>query len=271
MTTNQRINSVNQTATLSGDKPTNIQRQAVTGAASYRRNAIATGVLFLITEVTSIGSFALYGPLFDHSGYITSSGSDTPVLLGVLFEIILAMANIGTAVALFPVVRKWNEGVALGYAALRTLEGCVIAVGVIPVLAVVTLRHLVGTAGSDPVTLATIGNVLIALHNWTILLGPGLVCGVNTVLMAYLMYKSGLVPRIIPLLGLIGGPLVFMVNIGKMFGLYDQIPPLLAILVLPIFAWEVSLAIWLIVKGFKSSATTSEPATAVTNELLSAA
>jgi hypothetical protein len=271
MATNERMNSVKQTATRKGDKPMNTHRQAVTGVALHRKSAIATGVLFLITEVTSIGAVALYGPILDHAGYIAGSGPDTQVLLGVLFEIILALANIGTAVALFPVVKKWNEGVALGYAALRTLEGCIIAVGVIPLLAVVTLRHLVGTVGSDPDTLVAIGNALIALHNWTFLVGPGLVCGVNTVLMAYLMCKSGLVPRIIPLLGLIGGPLVFLMNTGKMFGLYDQFPSWAALLVLPIFTWEVSLAIWLIVKGFKPSAMTSESAKPAANVVLNAA
>ncbi len=271
MATNERISSVKQTATLKGDNYMNAHQQAVTDVASHRNSAIATGILFLITHVTSIGSFVLYVPILDRAGYITGSGSDTQVLLGVLFEIILALANIGTAVALFPVVKKWNEGVALGYAALRTLEGAIIAVGVIPLLAVVTLRHLAGAAGTDPNTLTIIGTTLIALHNWTLLVGPGLVCGVNTVLMAYLMYKSGLVPRIIPLLGLIGGPLVFIVNTGKMFGLYDQIPPYLAVLVLPIFAWEVSLALWLIIKGFKRSALASEPAKPAANVLLNAA
>jgi len=264
------MNSTKHIAAIKGDKSMNTHRQAVTDMASYRKSAIATGVFFLITHVTSIGAVVLYGPILDHLGYITSAGSDTQVILGVLFEIILAMANIGTAVALFPVVKKWNEGIALGYAALRTLEGCIIAVGVIPLLAVVTLRHLVGTVGTDPAILTTIGNALIAFHNWTFLVGPGLVCGVNTVLMAYLMYKSRLVPRFIPILGLIGGPLVFAMNTGKMFGLYDQFPSWMGVAVIPIFAWEVSLALWLIVKSFKQSALTSEPATAATNELVSA-
>jgi hypothetical protein len=249
----------------------NTHRQAVTGVAFHRKSAIATGVLFLVTHITSIGAFVLYGPLLDHAGYITGSGSDTQVILGTLFEIILAMANIGTAVALFPVVKKWNEGIALGYAALRTLEGCIIAVGVLPLLAVVTLRHLVGTDGSDPATFTTIGNALIAFHNWTLLLGPGLVCGVNTVLMAYLMYKSRLVPRFIPILGLVGGPLIFVMNVAKLFGFSEQLPAWAGITVVPIFAWEITLAFWLITKGFRSSATTPEPATALTNELLSAA
>jgi hypothetical protein len=247
-------------------------RQAATTAASTRRLAIAAGVCFLITHVTSVGAPFLYGSVLNGAGFITGPGPDTGVLLGALFEIILAMANIGTAVALFPVVKRWHEGVALGYVGLRTLEGAIIAVGVLPLLAVVTLRqHLGSTTGADTATLATIGNALVALHNWTFILGPGLVCGVNTVLMAYLMYRSGLVPRIIPVLGLVGGPLVFAYNTGLMFGVSQQIAAWAVILVLPIFTWEVSLALWMIIKGFKPAAFDPKPAMPETRELLSAA
>jgi hypothetical protein len=250
----------------------NTNRQAATTAASTRRLAIAAGVCFLITHVTSVAAPFLYGPVLNGAGFIAGSGPDTGVLLGGLFEIILAMANIGTAVALFPVVKRWHEGVALGYVGLRTLEGAIIAIGVLPLLAVVTLRQqLVGTTGADSATLATIGNALVALHNWTFILGPGLVCGVNTVLMAYLMYRSGLVPRFIPVLGLVGGPLVFAYNTGLMFGVSQQIAAWAGILVLPIFTWEVSLALWMIIKGFKPEAFDPKRPMAETRELLSVA
>ncbi len=239
---------------------------------NIRRLAIAAGVLYLITHVTSVGAAILYGPILKDAGYITGSGPDTRVLMGVFFEVILALANIGTAVALFPVVKRQNEGVALGYVGLRTLEAGIIAVGVIPLLAVVTLRqHLAGTAGADTAALVTLGGALVGSHNWTLVLGPGLVCGVNTVLMAYLMYRSRLVPRFIPVLGLIGGPLVFAYNTAVMFGLGPQIPTWAGLLVIPIFAWEVSLAIWLIVKGFNPAAAASGPVTTDTRAALSPA
>jgi hypothetical protein len=245
--------------------------QAATRVAA-RRLAIAAGVCFLVTHVTSVAAPALYGPVLNDAGFIVGAGSDTGVLLGALFEIILAMANIGTAVALFPVVKRWHEGLALGYVGLRTLEGAIIAVGVLPLLAVVTLRQqLLGAPGTDTATLATLGNALVALHNWTFILGPGLVCGVNTVLMASLMYRSGLVPRIIPVLGLIGGPLVFAYNTGLLFGVSQQIAAWAGILVLPIFTWEVSLALWMIIKGFKPAALNARPARPETREVLSAA
>lgn len=237
----------------------NINKQTISSEPSSRKLAITVGTLYLITHVTSIGAFALYEPVLNHTGYIVGSGSDTQVLIGVLFEIILTLAVVGTAVTLFPVMKRWNEGVALGYVGLRTIEAGIIAVGVIPLLGVVTLRQqMVDTVGADPAALMTVSSVLVALYQWTVLLGPGLVCGTNTVLMAYLMYRSRLVPRFIPMLGLVGGPLIFIVNAAKMFGFVEQNASLLLIAVVPIFAWEVSLALWLILKGFKQSATTSE-------------
>lgn len=250
----------------------NTNKLTVTTATSSRRIAITAGTLYLITHVTSIGAFALYGPVLNNAGYIAGSGSDAQVLLGVLFEIILALAVVGTAVTLFPVVKRWNEGVALGYAGLRTLEAGIIAVGVIPLLAIVTLRQqMATTAAADPATLTTISTTLVALYQWTVLLGPGLVCGTNTVLMAYLMYRSRLVPRFIPVLGLIGGPLIFIVNAARMFGFVEPNSPMLLFTVFPIFAWEVSLALWLILKGFNQPAVASELDITAANPLMKTA
>jgi len=250
----------------------NTDRQAATTAASTRRLAIAAGVCYLITHVTSIGAAALYSPILNDASYITGSSPDARVLLGAFFEIILALAIVGTAVALFPVVKRWHEGIALGYVGLRTLEAGIIAAGVVPLLGVLTLRQqLAGTAGADTATLLTLGSTFVALYNWTFLVGQGLVVGVNTVLMAYLMYRSGLVPRFIPVLGLVGGPLVFAYSAAKLFGIFEQIPALAGLLVIPIFAWEVSLAIRLIVKGFNPTAIASRPATTEMQEVLSPA
>ena len=188
--------------------------QVATMMASTRKIAIAAGVCYLITHVTSVGAQILYGPILNNAGYITGSGPDAQVLVGAFFEVILALANIGTAVVLFPVVKRQHEGIALGYVGLRTLEAGIIAVGVVPLLAVVTLhtQHLTGIVGTDTGTLVIIGNALVGSYKWISLIGPGLVCGTNTVLMAFLMYRSGLVPQFIPVLGLVGGPLVFAYN-----------------------------------------------------------
>ncbi len=208
------------------------------------------GVFYLITHVTSIAALVLYDPVLHNLDYVTGPGADTRVLLGGLLEVILAMAVIGTAVTLFPVVKRQNEGVALGYVGLRTLEASIICAGIVSLLAVVTLRtHQ--PAGGDSASLITVSRGLVALHDWTFLFGPDFVLGTNTVLMAYLMYRSRLVPRFIPILGLIGGPLVFLGALGVLFGSYTQVSPITAGSAVPVFAWELSFALWLIIKGFR--------------------
>ncbi|MGH2515553.1 MAG: DUF4386 domain-containing protein, partial [Ktedonobacterales bacterium] len=173
---------------------------------------------------------------------------------------------------LFPVVKRQHEGIALGYVGLRTMEASVIAVGVLPLLTLVTLRQpLAGTAGTDIATLVTLGHALVGFHTWTAILGPGLICPANTVLMAYLMDRSGLVPRFIPVLGLVGAPLVFAYNAALLFGLAGHIPAWVAVGVVPLFAWEVTLALWLIMKGFRAPALASLSTQTETARALSAA
>src|SRR5581483_11209053 len=215
----------------------------------HRKTAIVAGTLYLVTHVTSIAALVLYNPVLHDAGYVTGAGADHRVFLGAFLEGILALAVIGTAVTLYPVVKRRQQSVALGYVGLRTLEAALIAVGVVSLLAVVTLRR--DRAGTDPAALVAVGKGLVAVHDWTFLLGPAFVLGVSTVLMAYLMYTSGLVARFIGVLGLIGGPLVFASATATLFGLFDQVSPIAAILALPVFAWELSLALWLIIKGFQ--------------------
>jgi hypothetical protein len=146
------------------------------------------------------------------------------VLLGACCEVILAISVIGTAVTLFPVVRRQNEGIALGYAAGRLVEAVVIVTGIISLLSVVTLRRdFAGAASANAASLVAVGQALVAVHDWTFLFGPGLAIGVNTLMLAYLMYRSGLVPRLIAVLGLIGGPVVFASSTAALFGLYPQV------------------------------------------------
>jgi hypothetical protein len=233
-----------------------ITTQAATHVASPRRTAIAAGTFYLITHVTSVGAVILYGPILNNANFITGAGTDTHILLGAFFEIILAFGNIGTAVALFPVVRRWGEGIALGYAAMRTLESGIIAAGVMPLLTILTLRQ---TGGADAATLVPLGHALVAFHNWTFLIGPSFTSGANTVLMAFLMYRSRLVPRFIPILGLIGGPVTFASATAVLFGLYGQYSVWNGVAAIE-FAWELSLAFWLIIKGFNRSALAAMPA-----------
>jgi hypothetical protein len=217
-----------------------------------RTLAKAAGACFLVTHVTSIAGLALYSPVLNNPDYVVSPGTDTRVLLGALCEVVLALAIIGTAVTLFPVARQHNESAALGYVGLRTLEAAVITTGIVSLLAVVTLRKT-ASQGADPVPLVTAGKALVAVHDWTFLLGPNFVCGANTLLMAYVMYRSRLVPRFIAVLGLVGGPLIFASAIAVLLGLYKQVSTWGALAAIPVFAWELTLAIWLITKGFQHS------------------
>ncbi|WP_222871947.1 DUF4386 domain-containing protein [Nonomuraea sp. PA05] len=223
--------------------------------STRRRIAAAAGTFYLITHATSIAALLLYAPILDDPGYIAGSGADTRVLWGAFLEGILALAIVGTAVTLFPIVKKQQEGVALGYVGLRTIESAIITVGIVTLVAIVTLRQ--EPTETPAVTLITVGRALVAIHNWTFLLGPSFVLGVNTLLMAYLMFRSRLVPRFVAVLGLVGGPLAFASATAVMFGLYEQVSLWGAIAAIPVFGWELSLALWLIVKGFNSAAGTA--------------
>jgi hypothetical protein len=174
------------------------------------------------------------------------------VLIGGFLEMILALACLGTAVALYPVVKRQNEGVALGFVGTRVLEAAIIVTGIVTLLSVVTLRQ----AGAEADALVA-GHALVAAHHWTLLLGPGFIAGVNALLLGSLMYRSGLVPRIIPLVGLIGAPLLLASCTATLFGLWGQFSPVALVLVLPVALWELSLGVWLVVKGFNPSPITA--------------
>ena len=173
---------------------------------SMRKTALVAGVFYLITFI-SIPTLALYGPVKNHRDWILSSGSHTGVLVGGFLEVIVALAGIGTAVTLYPVVKRQNEGVALGFVGARVLEAVMIFTGVVSLLSLVTLRQA-GAAGTNAASLVAVGASHVAVYNWTFLLSQSLMPGINALLLGSLMYRSRLVPRVIPVLGLIGGPLL---------------------------------------------------------------
>lgn len=223
--------------------------------SSTRKTALVAGVFYLITFI-SIPTLFLYDALKTHSGYVLGSGSTTGVLWGGFLEVVVALAGIGTAVTLFPVVRRQNEGLALGFVATRTLEAGMIYAGVVALHSLVTLRHT-GATGADAAALVTTGTSLVATYNWTFLLGQSLTPALNALLLGTLMYQSGLVPRAIPLMGLIGAPLLIAATIATLFGLIEQTSPLAALAALPVALWELSLGIYLVAKGFKPSPITA--------------
>src|SRR5438876_8942574 len=218
---------------------------------SLRKTALVAGVFYLITFI-SIPTLALYGPVKNHRDWILTSGSNTGVLVGAFLEVIVALAGIGTAVTLYPVVKRQNEGFALGFVTSRLLEAAMIFTGVLSLLSLVTLRHdLGGAAGANAAALVTTGASHVAVYNWTMLLGQTLMPCINALLLGSLMYRSRLVPRIIPIVGLIGAPLLLAAVIAALFGGTGHVSAFQAIATFPVAAWEFSLGLWLVVKGFR--------------------
>jgi Domain of unknown function (DUF4386) len=217
---------------------------------SDRKTAFVAGLLFIITFVTSIAAVILYKSSVLKDGYITGAGADWRVFLGALLEMILIVANVGSALVLFPILKRQNEVLSLGYVTARLVESGFIAIGIISVLTVVKLRQ--DAAGAASLVLA--GKSLVAIHDWTFLLGPGWVVGVgNGLTLGYLMYRSGLVPRRMTWLGLIGGPLIILSGTAVLFGVFDAGSAAQFVATIPEFFWELSLGIYLMVKGFKPS------------------
>ena len=218
---------------------------------SLRKTSLTAGVLYLITFV-SIPTLFLYGPVKE-SNYILGAGPDTGALVGGLLEVIVALAGIGTAVVLFPVVKRQNEGAAMGFVGVRVLEAATIFAGVVSLLSIVTLRQ----AGAGSGALAT-GQALSAQYHWTFLVGQALLPGLNALLLGSLMYKSRLVPRWLPTLGLIGAPILIASVAAKYFGVYDEMSAWSALAALPVAVWEFSLGVYLTVKGFRPCRITAE-------------
>jgi hypothetical protein len=225
-----------------------------TPSPEQQRIARIAGVLWILTFLTSIPAYLLYNPVLDDTGFITGAGSEARVLVGACLELLLIIANIGTAVVWFSIVKRQSEGLALGFVTARVMESAFIAVGILSMLALVTLRQDLAGGNTDSATLETVGRSLVAVKEWTFVLGPGFVVGVgNGLILGYLMYRSGLVPRQMAMLGLIGGPLICLSGIAVVLGAIDQGGSVQGIATIPEFFWELSLGIYLAVKGFKPS------------------
>src|ERR671933_2107619 len=202
-----------------------------------RKAALYAGLFYIATFVFSIPALGLYDGVLNNPSFVLGAGSDQAVLWGGLIEVLTALACIGTAVALYPVIKRHGPGRAVGFIASRTLEAAMIFTGVLAVLAVYTLRHDYA-AGTDPAALTTSANSLVAVKNWTFLLGPGLMACVNALCFATIMYQSRLVPRWIPTLGLIGAPLLLASSTATLFGAWDQVSTIAMLTALPIAIWE---------------------------------
>jgi hypothetical protein len=219
-----------------------------------QKRARTFGVLYLITFITSIPALLLYQPVLDNPvGYIAGAGHDKRVLFGVFLELLLIISNIGTAVAVFPILRRYSEELSLGYVTARLVECTFILVGIVAVLGVITLRNQVAGASEG-----TVAYTLAAIKDWTFLLGPGWVVGWgNGLILGYLMYRTGLVPQRVAWLGLVGGPLIIGTGTAIMFGgnhPSSALRSLQSVGTIPEFLWELFLGVYCTVWGFRREA-----------------
>lgn len=234
-----------------------------------RKFALAGGVLYLVTFAASIPTLGLKAPLVDDAAWILGNGSDTGVLWAGFLDFVTALACIGTAVALWPITKRYSAAAALGFVTSRVLEAGILVLGAISLLSVVTLRN--DFAGGDPAAMLTTSQSLIAVHDWSFLFGPGFMAAVNALLLGSIMYRSGLVPRAIPLMGLIGAPLLFASDIGVLFGFHNQVSGSALLATLPVAAWEFSLGVYLTVKGVRRPVEAADDAAPVASPEYAAA
>ncbi|QEC46188.1 DUF4386 domain-containing protein [Baekduia soli] len=216
---------------------------------SDRSTARLVGWLFIGTFVFSIPGLLLYGPLLDHPDYVLGAGHDTRITAGAFLEILTAICNIGTAVALYPLARRLSPRLAIGYVAVRILESTVIVAGIVSVLSVLTLREQ--SAGADPETFTVAGQALVAFHDWTFLLGPGFCAAIgNGLLLGFLMSRTGLLPQRLAAFGILAGGFAFIAATGALFDVYDRQSGPQLLLTVPEMIWEATFGIYLIVRGF---------------------
>ena len=219
--------------------------------SSMRKTAFVAGFLYLLTYASSIPAALLLGDTLANPDYILGAGADGQVRLAALFDIVNGLAAFGTAVALYSVLKRQHGGFAIGFVTSRLFEAAILFVGVLSVLSIATLRET--AASADPTSLRTVGLSLTALYELAFTLGTG-VCALNAFLLGWLMYKSRLVPRAIPVVGLIGAPLFTSWIIGYVLGFTERDTAWMAIGVAPIFIWELALGLWMTFKGFLKDA-----------------
>jgi hypothetical protein len=217
---------------------------------AVRKATLISGVFYIATFVFSIPALGLYKGVLDDPNFVLGAGSSHGVLWGGLIEVLTGLTGIGTAAVLYPVLKRHGGGRAVGFVVSRTLEAAMIFSGVLAVLAVYTLRQ--DFTGGDTASLTTTAHALVAIKDWTFLLGPGVMPAINALCFASLLYQSRLVPRWIPTLGLIGAPMLLASSTATLFGAFDQVTTTSMLLALPIATWEMSIGIYMIVKGFKS-------------------
>ncbi|MFD1738665.1 DUF4386 domain-containing protein [Bacillus salitolerans] len=217
-----------------------------------RRNGIILGIFYIAAAVTSIIAVVFYEQILSEQWYKTvANGLETKVLFGVLNDLFLVVSAVGTAVMLFPYIRRWNEHIALGYLCFRFMEAVFIAIGLVSILGLLNLSiyYEAGSFTSEE-NFSGLSKVLQGFHGWTFMLGPNFMLGINTVLYSYVLFRTGLVPKRLALFGIITAVMVFIAGLLEMFGMIEPLSIAKGLIALPVGVFEMSLAFWLIVKGF---------------------
>lgn len=227
-----------------------------------RKRTLAAGLFYIATFLFSIPALGLYGGAIDDPGWVLGVGSDGGVLWGGLFEVLTGLTGIGSAVAVYPIIKRYGPSRAAGFVGSRVLEAAIITAGVLAILSVYTMRQ--DLAGTDPGSLTTTATALVAVRDWAFLFGPGVMATVNALCFASVLRQTGLVPRWIPTLGLIGVPVLLTSTLVTYFGGWEQVSAPAMLLVLPIATWELSVGIHMTVKGFRSPQISELPPTSET-------
>ncbi|MCW3074654.1 MAG: hypothetical protein JWP69_1723 [Flaviaesturariibacter sp.] len=217
-----------------------------------RANARIAGWFYLVAAVASIFALSFYQPILFDPGYLLEGAKNAnQILFGAFLELLSVVAVAGTAIMLSPTLKKFNESLTLAYFSFRFIEAILILIGALSVLSLLTLSQAYTNAPSpDIATFQTNGSVLKAVHDWTFILGPNFMLGINTFLYSYIFYRTQLIPTKISILGLAGAITIFLASLLEMFGIFPQVSLWGVLFALPVFVYEMTLAIWLIAKGF---------------------
>ena len=217
-----------------------------------RLNASFTGIFFIIAAISSIAGLKLYDPVLVSKDFLTSGLSNyNMVISGAICELILSVTAIGTGIMLYPYLKRYNESLGIGYLSFRIMEVVFIVVGTISILTVLSICQLYSNGViADKMYAQSLGKSFIAVHDWTFILGPNFMLAINTAIYSYVFLKTGLVPKKLAVMGILAACLIMVAAICEMFGLFRQISAWGILLALPIAAYEISLAIRLIAKGF---------------------
>jgi hypothetical protein len=229
-------------------------RSTRTTADPTRRAAFAAGLFYLITFASSIPAALMLAPILTDPAYIVGPGADRQIMLACLLDLVNALTAIGSAVAVFSVIKLHHEGLALGFVTTRAFEAATIVVGIVSLLAVVSIRQAGPAAGTDDASLVAVGQGLVGVRDWTFIIGPGLMPGFNALMFATVLYRTRLVPRLIPAMGLVGAPLLITSAAGMILGLNELGSAYSVIATVPIFFWELAVGLWMMFKGFNRDA-----------------